>query len=236
MKINPSTHLLEGAKFKKTPNTHSGTITPKVITFHYTAGGSASGSISWLCMSADERKKMWEKSNPGKEAPVFGGSSANFVIDRDGTITQLAPTNVGTWHIGVVDSSVYDGPHPNKEGIGIEIANYGYLKENPDGTFSPPDYPKIKLSSDKVVDARHKNSTVETTLSWEKYPDAQMDSLFDLVDALLEAYPSITRLIGHEDAAPSRKLDPGPAFVLHHICPCDVPVTRKVRDLIPSNS
>ncbi len=46
------------------------------------------------------------------------------------------------------------------------------------------------------------------------YSDAQYDQLAVLIEALLAAYPSLSRerIVGHSDIAPGRKTDPGPAF------------------------
>jgi N-acetyl-anhydromuramoyl-L-alanine amidase len=46
------------------------------------------------------------------------------------------------------------------------------------------------------------------------YTDPQYDSLVRLTRALMRAYPGITRdrITGHEQIAPGRKTDPGPAF------------------------
>jgi N-acetyl-anhydromuramoyl-L-alanine amidase len=48
----------------------------------------------------------------------------------------------------------------------------------------------------------------------EPYADEQYGRLAALIQALLAAYPTLSRerLVGHSDIAPGRKTDPGPAF------------------------
>lgn len=48
---------------------------------------------------------------------------------------------------------------------------------------------------------------------WDPYPAAQMDGLLGLLGWLGEAHPECRGVVaGHEDVAPGRKRDPGPAF------------------------
>ena len=97
-----------GLSFVETRN-KGGDLAPRYLVFHYTVGKSATSSINWL-------------TNPESKA------SAHLVLARDGTITQLAPFNVKTWHAGV---SHWDGLSGlDSSSIGIEMDNAGPLKEN----------------------------------------------------------------------------------------------------------
>ena len=49
---------------------------------HYTAGGSASGTVSWFL-------------NPASKV------SSHFVGDRDGSFTQTVPLDKAAWHAGI---------------------------------------------------------------------------------------------------------------------------------------
>jgi len=102
-------HLLEGDGIvqKNTPN-KGGKIEPKYLIFHYTAGRSAESSINWLC---------------NKKAKA----SAHLVVGRDGSITQLAPFNVKTWHAGKSHWAGLTGL--NSHSIGIELDNAGELSK-----------------------------------------------------------------------------------------------------------
>ena len=48
---------------------------------------------------------------------------------------------------------------------------------------------------------------------WPKFPDVQIDALKELLAQLMAKHSiPLARIIGHEDIAPGRKTDPGPAF------------------------
>jgi N-acetylmuramoyl-L-alanine amidase len=94
--------------YKETPNVGV-EITPTLIVIHYTGDNSLEGALSWL---TTKRSKV----------------SAHIVVDKDGTIYQLAPFNVATWHAG---KSSYGGSSGvNSFSIGIE--NVGIGDEWPD--------------------------------------------------------------------------------------------------------
>ncbi len=51
------------------------------------------------------------------------------------------------------------------------------------------------------------------TGEWPPFPDAQINALMELLKALMAKFPiPLGRVVGHEDIAPGRKIDPGPVF------------------------
>lgn len=178
-----------GVSFVETPN-KGGDLSPRYLVFHYTAGKSATSSINWL-------------TNPESKA------SAHLVLARDGTITQLAPFNVKTWHAGI---SHWDGLSGlNGFSIGIEMDNAGPLKKVGDkyqawfGTL---------YTEDQVVLAKHKLD--DEARWWHAYTEVQIQKALELAQLLVRHY-DLKDVVGHEDIAPDRKRDPGPAFPLEHV-------------------
>lgn len=125
--------------------------------------------------------------------------SYHAIIDRDGSLIQQVPFNRRAWHAG---QSRYAGQNDvNSFSLGIALANFGWL--------SPHDAEKNTLITG-TVNAEHKYKP-GTLYTWETYPSAQLLTLTALIAVLLEAYP-IAAIVGHDDIAPARKMDPGPAF------------------------
>ncbi|MED5546142.1 MAG: N-acetylmuramoyl-L-alanine amidase [Pseudomonadota bacterium] len=126
------------------------------------------------------------------------GASAHFVICRDGTVIQCVSVDRRAWHAG---KSQWGGlTNLNSYSIGIELANWGPLRD--DGT----------TAAGKAVDyieAAHKNGG--PVRKWEVYPAAQIAAA-EAVARAIAAYHPIDEIVGHDDIAPARKLDPGPAF------------------------
>lgn len=171
---------------KPTKNKGPGTIKPTLIVMHYTAAQNAAGSISWLC-------------NPAAKA------SAHLVVDQVGVITQLVKLNERAWHAGV---SKWKGKTDcNGFSIGIEMANPGFLTKRADGKFY--DVTGKVVPANMVIIAAHKNGGPEKP--WMVYPIAQIEACVEAALAIVEAY-GIKEIVGHEDVAPGRKTDPGPAF------------------------
>lgn len=174
----------ESISFVSTPN-KGGEIIPDSIIIHFTAGRSAESSVEWF-------------KNPEAKA------SAHLVIDRDGKVIQMVEFNHKAWHAGV--SRWSDRSGFNNFSIGIELDNPGRLTKVNDRFYSwfKKEYPK-----DVVVEAKHKH---EQEISyWHNFTDRQIESCFNVCKLLMENY-NIQEVLGHEDIAPFRKKDPGPAF------------------------
>lgn len=169
-------------------------ISPKFIVIHYTAGGSAESS-----MKAIEKR----------------GLSAHLFIGRDGYIFQTVDFNKKAFHAGASEWQGYK--ELNGWAIGIECCNYGWLDEydsvtgqrwrdeNNDGI---PETPKFSQGAYTV--ARHRNGGPK--LGWENYPEVQMAAIEAACAALVAFYPGIKDICGHDEIAPTRKQDPGPAM------------------------
>ena len=189
-------HRLVGAPFRPSPNC-SGIIRPEAIVIHYTAGES--GAADWLCQ-------------PEARA------SAHVVIGRQGRVTQLVPFNRRAWHAG--RSSWHGRPGLNGWSIGIELENWGACRATDVGVET---WTGRKLEPGRLQLARHRNEDARTW--WETYPAAQVASCILLCASLVEAYPGIGRILGHDDVAPGRKRDPGPLFPMELVRRVCLPAT-----------
>ena len=158
---------------------------PDTIVFHYTAGGTAEGAVSHLV-------------DPKTEV------SAHLVISRDLRIFQLVPFNRIAWHAG--KSKWKDRENLNRYSIGIEIDNAGKL-DLVDGRYYS--WFGREYAPSDVVAAKHQNSS--SVEFWHKYDDLQIELCTSICKSLIEEL-KITEIVGHDEIAPDRKIDPGPAF------------------------
>lgn len=177
----------------RTPNV-GGVLKPSLLVMHYTASQSAKGAISWLC-------------NPNAKA------SAHLVIDLDGTVTQLAPFNRVAWHAG---KSVWKRrANCNAFSIGIEMTNAGPLIKLANGKFADAYGKNVPPSQVAMLAHKFENGVVKP---WMAYPPAQVTVAVDVAKAICDAY-RISAIAGHDDIAPTRKRDPGPAFRMDSFVP-----------------
>lgn len=172
-------------KFKLTPN-KGGNYTPQYLVMHYTAATTTESTLSWF-------------QNPNAKA------SAHLLIGRDGEIIQFAPFNVVTWHAGKSQWKGLVGL--NQFSIGIELVNGGRLMKSGTKWVCPVDLEKVP--NDQVIMATHKNETL--VAAWQEYTSKQIEAAIEVAALLVRTY-HLKDVVGHEDIAPIRKSDPGPAF------------------------
>lgn len=170
--------------FQRSPN-QSGAITPEYLVIHFTKGASASSSVSWLV-------------NPDARA------SAHLVIGRDGGITQLVAFNRKAWHAGRSRWAGRSGL--NSCSIGIELDNRGDLVGAPGAWLTSWGR---RVPDDEVVELAH--SFDGQVRGWHVYTEEQLTTTARVGMALVRHY-GLKGVLGHDDIAPGRKLDPGPAF------------------------
>jgi N-acetylmuramoyl-L-alanine amidase len=171
--------------FRPTPN-RGGKYTPEYLVMHYTADTNPQTTISWFTSS-------------------IAKASAHLLIARDGGITQFAPFNIVTWHAGKSQWKGLNGL--NQHAIGIELTNAGRLMKTGNAWICPADHKKIPNT--EVIMATHKNETAEA--AWQTYSQAQLKIAVEIAALLVTTY-NLKDVIGHDDIAPIRKSDPGPAF------------------------
>lgn len=183
--------------FKPSPNKSSRRgVAVNSIVLHFTASAALAGTVQWFM-------------NP--EARV----SAHYVIGRKGEIVQMVHESEKAWHAG--DATLEGDPRVNSMSIGIEIVNWGELQEH-NGTYYcwPGNYTrKYDISKYGAPITAIKNIAGRPKVTyWAPYTPEQYDAVIKLCREIIQRYPAVTvdRLVGHEDVAPGRKTDPGPAF------------------------
>lgn len=133
--------------------------------------------------------------------------SCHVTIDSAGKVIQQVPFNVTAYHAG--KSSYLGRESCNNFSLGIEVSNPGPLIRGPDGTLKTT-YGRTWFGG--AVEARHKNpGAPKNWTHWAEYTPTELDLCAHIVDLWREAY-GITDVVGHDDIAPGRKFDPGPAF------------------------
>lgn len=162
---------------------------PKFCVIHYTAGATANGAI-----------RTFKRTTPPRV-------SAHFVVDHDGSITQMIPCNKIGWHAGKSRWKNIDGL--NSHSVGIEIANWGLLTR---GQSRWSSWTGAPIPDDRVIVAEHKNSPGRER-GWEIFDPAQFEACIGITRAIVERYDlEPWDVVGHDDISPLRKVDPGPAF------------------------
>jgi N-acetylmuramoyl-L-alanine amidase len=170
---------------------------PTFIVLHYTAGGSATGSILWF--------KMRESN-----------SSAHFVISRDGHITQCVPIDRAAEHVG--KGQFGGSQNVNDLSIGIEMANAGLLIDDNGSFYYMEGTEKVLYRTDRypipmVGILRYPGQDVSPVKGyWEPYGEFQVEAAAKLCAELCKTYGiDPLKIVGHQDVCLpiGRKTDPG---------------------------
>jgi N-acetylmuramoyl-L-alanine amidase len=170
--------------FQASPN-HGDVVRQLLLIIHYSASLALEDTVSWF---------MNRSAN----------ASAHLLIGRDGSIVQMVPFNRVAWHAGI--SRWCSLESLNHYSIGIEMVNAGKLLRSAGNWV---DWRGRIVPDDEVVELTHKHET--TPAGWHVFTEVQMNSLVEAAAALHGRY-SFIDILGHDDVAPTRKLDPGPAF------------------------
>jgi len=178
-----------GQSIRWTPSPHFGERSGMIdtVVLHYTATENLEETID-----------LFQRA--GK------GVSAHYVIGRDGLVIQMVDVEKKAWHAG---ASEFQGkPDVNDFSIGIELVNWGLLRER-DGKFYvwPGDY---------GTEYQGQSPLFAGGQWWDPFTEMQYCVLTGLIEEIRVRFPLITpeRIVGHGDIAlpRGRKIDPGMAF------------------------
>ena len=193
-------HKLDGVEYRAAANIGP-EIVPTIVVLHDTAGPLTKGSSAAYLAS---------KNTPGV--------SVHFVVETDGTITQLVPVNRRANHAG---ASIYHGREGcNAFSIGIEIVNPGRMDpvDRGDGVVRGRAWwgalfedPVGILGLVRKATPQHGDGV------WMSYPHAQIDAVVTLLSALFDGIKSLEAITTHWYVSPGRKVDVNPLFPLDQV-------------------
>ncbi|MEH7830361.1 N-acetylmuramoyl-L-alanine amidase [Gemmobacter denitrificans] len=189
-------HRIEGIPFLPARLT-GGTITPEIVILHDTAG-------------------RLDKFNSRDYLARTTKASVHFVIERDGTVSQLVPTNRRAGHAG--QSSYHGRPDCNAFSIGIEIVNPGRMTRGAGGSVLAwwgQDFgPGGQIGGYGLADLETPEHGRGT---WMAYAPEQIEAVEALLLALFATIPSLRDITTHWYVSPGRKVDVNPLFPLEAI-------------------
>ena len=153
---------------------------PDMLVLHYTGMPAGRG------MSAGERAVSWLTDSRSQV-------SCHYVVDEDGTVTQLVAEDRRAWHAGLAS---WGGEEDiNSASIGIEIVNPGHWWD-------------MAASPDRAPGA-----PVEAHPGYRDFPEAQIAAVIALCRDIIARHGiPAARVLAHSDVAPARKRDPGERF------------------------
>ncbi len=206
--------LLERAEERKNKN--------EMVVIHFTAGHSAKDAIETMRDNRLSVHYIVEKDGTvisSKNIDDLGIKKGDDAFKTESRIAQ---------HAGCIDvrmekiRSACEGegmPEPgekccvdlNRQSIGIELVNLGNMCGSTESYCSDPN---SEWTCKSICKDEGKGIIIDD-ITWEKFTEEQVDSLVYLVaDIVSRNNIPINRnyIVGHEEAAPGYKLDPGPVF------------------------
>lgn len=192
MKINSEGWVDEASHVQ---SAHFGAvITPTLVVLHETAGPLEQGNaVAYLRENARQ-------------------ASAHFVIERDGSITQMVSCLRRANHAGA--SSYYSRDGCNGFSIGIEFVGPGKM--------TPLSGSQVVTWWGAVFDGvEDEVFWAETDAHgagyWMRFTAEQIAAGLRLLEALFAAYGTLRDIRGHWYVSPGRKVDPNPLFPMDQV-------------------
>jgi len=164
--------------------------TPKKnIYLHHTAGNANAASVIEDWAHSDERIAT---------SFIIAGPPPKGVTEwTDGKIYQCFSSRYWAYHLGIKATKTPPGSLPpmqlQKQSIGIEICNYGWLTKRPDGKYI--NYVGGIMPPESIVDLGHEYRGYRY---WHAYTDAQLASVSALVKYLCNKWEIPTEYKGIE--------------------------------------
>lgn len=190
-------HRLEGGEYLPAQWT-GGVIVPEIVVLHDTAGRLEKGNSARYLAKNDAKV------------------SVHFVVERDGSIVQLVPTNRRANHCG--QSSFHGRKNCNDFSIGIEIVNPGRMIWANSGAH------QARAWFGELFNDGHDGSDVRAVSTpehglgvWMSYTPAQIEAVEGLLTALFRDVKSLRDITTHWYISPGRKVDTNPLFPLEHL-------------------
>lgn len=209
----------ENVEWRPTPHTF-GRITPRLGVIHETGTRITKGAAVRYCIAS-------KRTNPIRVG-------YHVIIERDGTIVQLAPFNVKLRHAGRSRWKGVEWANGYSAGLGLvgptelkgnlRKAKAFWKVKDRTGAWSN----RVFTADDGLSDASspyHGKNHI-----WLKHTAEQMASLNEVVAAMQAAYPGMD-FAGHWGVSPGRKIDPSPLVDIASLGAPPVPVQAPVLDL-----
>jgi len=213
MKVKADIGDFEDVVFVPASRFHEGRMEdPWVIVIHYTAGGSLESTVRYFAGSDVHASAHFVVGREGMEGVKgveeiwdwdwvdWGGVDSERRAGMYNGVVQMVRLSDMAFHAG--RSSWKGKQRVNKFSIGIEICNWGPLKERGGDLYT---WAGSRFYGDVYED--------EKGGKWEAFTDFQYEMVAVLVSRIMEKYGiELENVVGHCDVAPHRKIDPGPAW------------------------